>query len=60
MWHHLSEPADVKRFVDSTDTFFVDYDGWLVSLSHPEPTSEPLVQASLLWRTSFFRGQWKH
>src|SRR5689334_22119952 len=25
--HRLSNPADVKRFVDSIDTFFVDMDG---------------------------------
>ena len=29
MWRHLSEAADVRQFVDSIDTFFIDYDGFL-------------------------------
>ena len=29
MWRYLSEAGDVKQFVDSIDTFLIDYDGWL-------------------------------
>ena len=40
MWRCLSEAADVKQFVDSIDTFFLDYDGSLGLGLSPEPISE--------------------